>query len=190
VLLSLVLLAGAAEGQRARSAKKPKKRAQRVARVLPPTVVDSFRTIILTTCPEEEEGWEAPLREELARWVNVRYRRAGTTMSGADCSGFIKTVFRSTLSLELPRSAAAQALLGTPVEKRELRFGDLLFFRAKKRIDHVGIYIGEGYFIHSSRTHGVRIDSLFGSPYYTKRYARARRILSLASNERAGSAPE
>jgi lipoprotein Spr len=171
---------------KSRASALPKKRKPRVvrpvrpAKTLAPAVVDSFRTIILTTCPPagEEPEWKGSMREEMAQWLSVRYKRAGITMSGVDCSGFIKTLFRSALSLDLPHSAATQAQMGAPVDTDELTFGDLLFFKAKKRISHVGIYIGNGYFIHSSRTYGVRIDSLFGSPYYTKRYARARRLLA------------
>jgi cell wall-associated NlpC family hydrolase len=171
-----------AGAQAKRHGVKPKRKAVRPVRLLAPAVADSFRTIILTTCPEnEEEAWAAAMREEMARWVSVRYRRAGLSMKGVDCSGFIKTIFRSTLSVDLPHSAASQALLGTPVETEELQFGDLLFFRAKKRISHVGIYLGDGYFVHSSRTFGVRVDSLFGSAYYLKRYARARRLVSPGS---------
>ena len=117
------------------------------------------------------------MREELASWLNVRYRRAGISMKGVDCSGFIKTIFRSAHSLELPHSAALQSSMGTPVGREELRFGDLLFFRARKRISHVGIYIGGGHFVHSSRTFGVRVDSFGGSSYYGRRFARARRML-------------
>jgi lipoprotein Spr len=174
-----------------RAAVTPKKRKVRTAspaRTLAPAVVDSFRTIILTTCPPEgdEPMWKGSMREEMARWLAVRYKRAGITMSGVDCSGFIKTLFWSALSLDLPHSAATQARMGAPVDTGELTFGDLLFFKAKKRISHVGVYIGNGYFIHSSRTYGVRIDSLFGSPYYTKRYARARRLYADNAEQAVG----
>ena len=163
--------------------KKPRAVAKRrpAIKILAPAVVDSFRTIILTSCTDEDpEPLEVSMREEMTRWLSVRYRRAGISMTGVDCSGFIKTLFRSTLSVDLPRTAAQQSLMGLPVNREELRFGDLIFFRTKKRISHVGIYLGEGYFVHSSRTFGVRVDPLFASKYYRQRFARARRVASFA----------
>ena len=150
-------------------------------KTLSPALVDSFRTIILTSCTDEApEPMEISMREEIVRWLNVRYRKAGISMQGVDCSGFIKTLYGNMLSIDLPHSAAQQSLMGLPIDREELRFGDLLFFRAKKRISHAGIYLGEGYFVHSSRTFGVRVDRLFASRYYRQRFARARRIASFA----------
>jgi hypothetical protein len=211
VLLAVLFLAGPAPGQAKKHAKRVQHRnvkhiTPRVAaksrpagrmrpaarsrlaakrhpavRILSPALVDSFRTIILTSCTgEDPEPLEISMREEMTRWLSVRYRRAGISMNGVDCSGFIKTLFGSTLFIDLPHSAAQQSLLGMPVDREELRFGDLIFFRAKKRISHVGIYLGEGYFVHSSRTFGVRVDPLFASRYYTKRFVRARRVASFA----------
>lgn len=175
--------AAASRTRSARASKKPaKKSAVQASRLLPPAVVDSFRTIILTSCREAPEPWEVTMREEMTRWLSVRYRRAGISMNGVDCSGFISTIFRSTMSMDLPHSAAQQASMGVPVDTGSLRFGDLIFFRAKKRINHVGIYIGDGFFVHSSRTFGVRVDPLFKSRYYARRFASARRMLSVADS--------
>lgn len=106
----------------------------------------------------------------------VRYSRGGTSRGGFDCSGFTRYVF-AKYGVALPHSSAAQACLGTPVDRSDLKAGDLVFFQTYRRgISHVGIYIGGGNFVHAA-THGrgVRVDSL-GSSYYAPRYRGARRV--------------
>lgn len=115
--------------------------------------------------------------------IGTPYRFGGTTpQRGFDCSGFTSYVFRESLGLELPRTANDQFLgAGTPVDKSALSAGDLVFFRqGRGRIDHVGIYVGEGRFIHSpSRGGRVRIDAL-GAPHWTRSYQGAKRVLEAA----------
>jgi len=115
--------------------------------------------------------------------IGTPYRYGGTTPHrGFDCSGFTSYVFRQSLGLELPRTANDQFLgAGTPVEKSALTAGDLVFFRqGRGRIDHVGIYVGEGRFIHSpSRGGRVRIDAL-SAPHWTRSYKGAKRVLPSA----------
>lgn len=109
--------------------------------------------------------------------LGVSYRFGGSNpASGLDCSGFIQYIFRETVNVNLPRTSAAMATVGTKVEKHELRPGDLVFFAKKKRIDHVGMYIGDDKFIHAPRTgKDIEIQSLNGN-YYTKHYVTARRV--------------
>lgn len=106
----------------------------------------------------------------------ARYRRGGTSRGGFDCSGFTRYVF-AKYGVGLPHSASAQARLGTAVAKNQLEAGDLVFFRTyRPGISHVGIYIGEGKFVHASTYRGgVRVDFL-SHPYYTQRYRAARRV--------------
>ncbi|MGL6291586.1 MAG: C40 family peptidase [Silanimonas sp.] len=115
--------------------------------------------------------------------IGTPYRFGGTTpQRGFDCSGFTSYVFRESVGLQLPRTANDQfAGAGTPVDKDALSAGDLVFFQhGRGRIDHVGIYVGEGRFIHSpSRGGRVRIDAL-AAPYWTRRYHGARRLLGNA----------
>lgn len=104
------------------------------------------------------------------------YRRGGTSRGGFDCSGFTRYVF-AKYGISLPHSSAAQARLGTPVARNELKAGDLVFFETYRRgISHVGIYVGGDQFVHAPRYgRSVTTDSL-SSGYYASRYRGARRI--------------
>lgn len=121
------------------------------------------------------------LVNEINEWLNVNYRRGGTTSKGVDCSGFVMMVYRKVFGLEFPHSAALQAIMGEQVHLPALEFGDLVFFQiASKRIDHVGIYLGESHFVHASGGHGVTVDALH-SNYFKKRFRFARRLLALGA---------
>jgi len=102
----------------------------------------------------------------------------GNPKYGLDCSSFTMYVYRK-LGINLPRTARAQFNIGVPVSKRELKVGDLVFFRTYARFpSHVGIYIGNGKFVHfSSMFHGLAISSL-DSGYFKRRYIGAKRVLS------------
>lgn len=108
--------------------------------------------------------------------IGVRYSWGGTSRSGFDCSGFVQFVFAKH-GVKLPRTSIAQSGVGAKVAKSDLLTGDLVFFITRgSRVSHVGIYIGDGKFIHASSGGGrVRIDAL-SSSYYAKRYAGARRV--------------
>jgi cell wall-associated NlpC family hydrolase len=111
------------------------------------------------------------------RMLSIPYRWGGETLSGLDCSAYVRKVF-AYLNLELPRSAREQFREGVRVEKAELSIGDLVFFRTyAKYPSHVGIYLGDNRFIHaSSRDRKVKIDNL-EAPYYVKRFIGAKRLL-------------
>ncbi|MHB0912961.1 MAG: C40 family peptidase [Armatimonadota bacterium] len=109
----------------------------------------------------------------------TRYRRGGTGRNGFDCSGFTSFLY-STKGVKLPHSAAGQFKCGKAVDKSSLVPGDLVFFQNtyKRGISHVGIYVGNGKFVHASTSRGgVREDSL-NADYYRRKYAGARRISS------------
>ncbi|MCS7300915.1 MAG: NlpC/P60 family protein [Fimbriimonadales bacterium] len=109
-------------------------------------------------------------------YLGARYRYGGSSSRGFDCSGFTSYIYRQH-GIYLPHNSAAQYRVGKPVSRSDLRPGDLVFFRTRgRRISHVGIYIGDGKFVHASSARGrVRIDTL-NSGYYKKRYVGARRI--------------
>jgi len=105
----------------------------------------------------------------------VRYRYAGMTSRGMDCSGLISRVLMAH-GLRAPHSSRALFNLGRAVRYNELRQGDLLFFTTRRRgISHVGMYVGDGKFVHSSTGRGVVISSL-SEGYYAKRMVGARRV--------------
>jgi lipoprotein Spr len=96
---------------------------------------------------------------------------------GIDCSGFTAEIYGEVLGLVLPRSSQEQYHLGRSVERDDLRFGDLVFFSTTgEGPTHVGIFVGDGLFAHSSLGLGVTI-SILESEYYRRRYFGARRIV-------------
>jgi len=105
-----------------------------------------------------------------------RYRRGGISRGGFDCSGFTRFVYKKE-GIVLPHSSSAQFSVGKPVSRNDLRSGDLVFFRTRRgRISHVGIYMGDGRFVHASNHRGgVKVDSLHSS-YYAPKYCGARRV--------------
>jgi cell wall-associated NlpC family hydrolase len=112
-------------------------------------------------------------------FLGVRYVRGGSTAEqGFDCSGFTRHVFENSLGLVLPRRADEQARKSglLQVKKDELKPGDLVFFNTMRRaFSHVGIYVGEGKFIHAPRAGAeVRIEDMRAS-YWAKRFNGARR---------------
>ena len=110
-------------------------------------------------------------------FIGVAYRFGGTSPTGFDCSGFMQYVFRKAFAVNLPRTSASQASVGSYVSRSELRPGDMVFFRTHgSRISHVGMYIGNDRFIHAPRT-GKRIEiTSLSSKYWNARYATARRV--------------
>jgi cell wall-associated NlpC family hydrolase len=124
-------------------------------------------------------------------FLGVPYRRGGSSADeGFDCSGFTRHVFENSLGLLLPRRADQQAQDSSlaKVQREELRPGDLVFFNTMRRaFSHVGIYVGDGKFIHSPRAGGeVRIEDM-RQAYWAKRFNGARRAESTATE--AGTKP-
>ncbi|MFC0334116.1 C40 family peptidase [Paenibacillus sepulcri] len=120
--------------------------------------------------------------------IGTPYRTAGTTTKGFDCSGFTMYVF-DKLGVSISHSSSAQSKLGKKVVKDDLIAGDLVFFNTNGRgISHVGIYVGDGKFAHSSSSKGVTISSLSDS-YYVKRYVTARRVMSPETFEKYADEP-
>lgn len=106
-------------------------------------------------------------------WAGTRYRLGGTSKAGIDCSAFVKTTMNSAFNLHLPRSTAEQKSVGRSISKSELRPGDLVFFRKNH---HVGVYIGQGKFVHASTSRGV-ITSSLSEDYWARTYTQSRRVL-------------
>jgi NlpC/P60 family len=111
-------------------------------------------------------------------FLGVPYRRGGDDAEhGFDCSGFVKAMYEQSVGLLLPRRAEQQAAATQRIDKSELQPGDLVFFNTLRRtFSHVGIYVGEGRFIHSPKPGAqVRVESM-GGPYWASRFDGARRV--------------
>ncbi len=120
-----------------------------------------------------------PLVESAKKFLGVRYRYGGSSPSrGFDCSGFVYYLL-SRYGIRAPHSAAELFKMGKPVSRSDLKPGDLVFFKntARRRgITHVGIYIGNGKFIHSSSGRGRVTITNLSDPYYALRFVGARRL--------------
>lgn len=126
-------------------------------------------------------------------FLGVRYRRGGNTPdTGFDCSGFTRQVFETSLGLLLPRRADEQARAPglVAVQRDELQPGDLVFFNTLRRtFSHVGIYIGDGRFIHAPRPGGeVRVEDM-RFVYWAKRFTGARRAEPVAEQAAVATPP-
>lgn len=132
---------------------------------------------------EEEKGGITgrALIDFTRKYLGTPYVYGAASGKAFDCSGFSTFVMKN-FGIKLDRRASEQARKGTPVKKADLIVGDLVFFsQTGKKVDHVGIYIGDGKFIHaSSYKRGVVIDS-FGK--YTGVYMGARRYLDIKETE-------
>lgn len=120
---------------------------------------------------------QSVLRRALAL-LGTPYRWGGTSPeNGFDCSGLVDYVFHAALGIDLPRVSREQAKAGTAVTDRShLSAGDLVFFGRRGRVDHVGIYVGEGKFVHAPRTgKDVRVSTM-DSGYWDSKFLEARRI--------------
>lgn len=127
--------------------------------------------------PAPKGGEGARLRKIAEGYLGVPYRFAGQSRSGMDCSGFLRQVFAEAYNLDLPHSSRGIFGLGSPVDRSDLKIGDVVFFKSLGFIDHSGIYMGNNYFIHSATSVGVSYSSL-DAPYFVDHYAGAKRILT------------
>lgn len=116
------------------------------------------------------------LDETVDEYIGTKYKTAGATTSGFDCSGFTMFIFNK-FGIELPHQSKSQAEEGYWVDKSDLRPGDLVFFNTDgKGISHVGIYLGNDEFIHSASDDGI-VRNKMSEKYYKARYVSARRVV-------------
>ncbi len=142
----------------------------------------------------DREAADPPMGTELVlralSLLGVNYRFGGNSPDGGlDCSGLVRHVFQETLGRVLPRRSEEISREGQPIDAGQLKPGDLVFFNTVRRtFSHVGIYIGNGQFVHAPSTGGqVRVEAL-GAQYWARRFDGARRLLS-AERDRAIDTP-
>jgi peptidoglycan DL-endopeptidase LytE len=153
--------------------------------VLVPKIVEEKEEEFVTLTNKSLKPWNS--NEEKYMLVKVAksfmgapYKYGGESVRGLDCSAFVKKIY-DIFDVQLPRSAREQFGTGVKIAKEDLSVGDLVFFKTKRYLKyptHVGIFIGDGNFIHSSSGHnkmGVKVDSL-QSDFYSKTYIGAVRV--------------
>lgn len=153
----------------------------------PPPATAAGNPVSTGPAPAETAGAQAGgLRHMLAEFAmtlrNIRYRNGGKAPeTGFDCSGFVRYVYRHVAGRELPANSASQYLVGTSVARADMKVGDLVFFRIKgKRVSHVGIYLGDGRFIHAPSSGKTVSVSALSEAYWAKRFVGAKRPNSLS----------
>lgn len=115
---------------------------------------------------------EKLLFDEAMSWIGTPYRFGGEDYDGTDCSGLTMKVYKKALGIALPRSSREQQQFCSGVRRGNAAVGDLVFFatgRDKTRVSHVGLYIGDGRFVHASGSKGV-IVSHIDERYYSSNY--------------------
>lgn len=118
------------------------------------------------------------LTKQYYAWKGVPYRIGGNDKRGVDCSGFVHIAYKNALGMHLPRTTKKLAQTGKTIASKELNVGDLVFFKTGYKKRHVGIYIGDGQFIHASTSKGV-MKSQLSSPYWSKHYWKSTRVIEI-----------
>lgn len=125
---------------------------------------DCGQSIVTGTTRESVDAGVARALIDCARgWLGVPYKYAGNTRKGVDCSGLTCNIFESAAGIKLPRDSRSQKSYCRPVKRSDIQPGDLVFFVNKaggSRINHVGLYIGDGKMIHASSSKGVMESSI------------------------------
>lgn len=114
---------------------------------------------------------------EAAQWIGTPYRSGGQSRRGTDCSGFVRQVYKAAYGIDLPRSTDQQMDATSRVRRGKMREGDLVFFHGsrKRRVNHVGIYLKDGKFVHASTSRGVMVSRL-DEDYWDEHWMRGGRI--------------
>ena len=158
----------------ARRAEAARRHAQRIAKAQAQAQREG-KVYTLTLADKKQ------LLEDAKYYKGGKYVWGGTTPKGFDCSGYVQYLYKKH-HISLPRTALAQSKRGISIQKNALQKGDLLFFLTDKKrgipVTHVGIYIGNGQFIHAaSRKQGI-IVSPITTGHYADTFVTARRVLS------------
>lgn len=135
-------------------------------------------TLLATTGLTEKQ-----FEKKVKQYVGVPYRKGGRSSKGLDCSGFVSMVYDRHFGIELPHNSRELYLFTKlqKIAKTGMQAGDLLFFsnRKTKRINHVGVYLSHGQFIHASTSQGIMVSKL-KDQYWGKRFVGSKRYISLS----------
>ena len=137
-----------------------------------------------TSAMAGDDGFAQKLLGKAMQLIGVKYRFGGTNPeTGLDCSGYVQYVYKSSVGVNLPRTAAEQARIGERVATSEVRPGDMVFFNTRGfNNSHVGSYVGNGMFVHAPNSRSrVRFDSL-ESGYWKTKFTGVRRVSGPANN--------
>ncbi|MDH5765233.1 MAG: NlpC/P60 family protein [Gammaproteobacteria bacterium] len=115
------------------------------------------------------------LASQYNEWKSVKHRDGGLSKSGIDCSGLVYLTFAQKLGIEIPRSTELQSSIGKSIKQSQLKPGDLVFFKTGFKQRHVGIYVGNQQFLHTSSSKGVTMSRL-DNVYWAKNYWQSRRV--------------
>ena len=118
---------------------------------------------------EVESFTNLPLYHFIEDWWGTRYRYGGLDKKGIDCSAFAVQLMQSVFHLNVPRTAKDQYQACEKIATEDLKEGDLVFFNTRGGVSHVGVYLGDTYFVHSSTSNGVTISSLTDD-YYSEKF--------------------
>ena len=137
--------------------------------------------LFLTACKSEHkveshQNTSTKLENIYKKYKGVKYRYGGTDKRGFDCSGFVQRAYQEAFQIQLPRTTKAMMKTGKKINKSQLKPGDLVFFHPTRKYYHVGIYMGNGIFMHASSSRGIT-KSKMDLKYWKKSYVTARRIL-------------
>merc|ERR1711879_91991 len=112
----------------------------------------------------KEEDLNQILMDFYNEWKNVKYKLGGNSKRGIDCSAFTQRIFKEKFDINIPRTTRTQVNIGKKIDKSELETGDLVFFKTGLTDRHVGIYMGNGNFMHAS-IKGVKFTKI-NKPFY------------------------
>lgn len=137
-----------------------------------------------TTAPVPEPAFSTPdrtgpaqmLRAEIQSWLGTPHRMGGLSRRGIDCSGLVVVLYDDLFDMHLPRTTTSLMRKGRRVKVRNLSAGDLVFFKPASKFNHVGIYLGQGEFVHTSTSCGVMVSRM-DDDFWRRCYLTSRRLL-------------
>lgn len=113
---------------------------------------------------------------QVYEWIGTCYKYSGSSKKGIDCSGFVNEIYSNVYCINIPGGSSEIWTKVNPIEKIDLKEGDILFFKIRKgKISHVGIFLGNNKFAHASVKTGVVINDL-DEAYYKKYFFKGGRI--------------